>query len=107
MAFGVPLAAVSPACRYTGMPHRERNDDRVSVADNAGFYAAASGWGTGDPVPVMVRVQWDDGTESEVNGWTSQWTTSHVCVVREFAPPYRPFGMRASDVRRRETKAAG
>jgi hypothetical protein len=35
VAFGVPLAAVSPACRYAGCPP-ERNDDRVSVADKCG-----------------------------------------------------------------------
>lgn len=50
---------------------------------------------------LVVRVQWNDGTEGEVNGWTSQWTKSHVCVVRESAPPYKPFWVRASDVRRR------
>jgi hypothetical protein len=26
---------------------------------------------------------------------------AHVCVVRETAPPYRPFWVRAEDVRRR------
>ena len=55
----------------------------------------------GDRIPVTVRVQWSDGTEGEVNGWTSQWTKSHVCVVRETAPPYKPFWVRAADVRRR------
>jgi hypothetical protein len=55
----------------------------------------------GDP-SRSVRVQWTDGTEGEVNGWTSQWTESHVCVYRETAPPYHPFWIRASDVRRRE-----
>ena len=38
---------------------------------------------------------------SRVNGFTSQWTRTHVCVVRETAPPYHPFWVRASDVRRR------
>jgi hypothetical protein len=32
----------------------------------------------GDPVPVTVKVMWTDGTEGEVNGWTSQWTRTHV-----------------------------
>jgi hypothetical protein len=50
---------------------------------------------------LVVRVQWNDGTEGEVNGWTSQWTKSHICVVRESAPPYTPFWVRASDARRR------
>jgi hypothetical protein len=54
-----------------------------------------------DPIPVTVRVQWTDGTEGEVNGWTSQWTRTHVCVYRETAPPYHPFWVRASDVRQR------
>jgi hypothetical protein len=57
----------------------------------------------GDPIPVTVHVQWTDGTEGKVNGWTSQWTTSHVCGVRETAPPYHPFWVHASGVRRRET----
>jgi hypothetical protein len=56
----------------------------------------------GDPIPVTVRVTWTDGTEGEVNAWTSQWTRTHVCVARETAPPYHPFWVRASDVRRRE-----
>jgi hypothetical protein len=45
----------------------------------------------GDPIPVTVHVQWTDGTEVEVHGWTSQWNRTHVCVVRESAPPYHPF----------------
>jgi 5-methylcytosine-specific restriction endonuclease McrA len=44
----------------------------------------------GDPIPVTVRVTWTDETEGEVNGWTSQWTRTHVCVVRESAPPVSP-----------------
>ena len=55
----------------------------------------------GNPIPVTAHVTWTDGTEGEVNGWTSQWTRTHVCVVRETAPPYHPFWVRASDVRRR------
>jgi hypothetical protein len=54
-----------------------------------------------DPIPVTVRVQWTDGTEGEVNAWTSQWTRTHVCVYRETAPPCHPFWVRAADVRRR------
>jgi hypothetical protein len=46
--------------------------------------------------PVTVRVQWTDGTEGEVNGWTSQWTGTHVCVYRESAPPYHPVGCEPS-----------
>ena len=53
-------------------------------------------------IPVTVKVTWTDGTEGEVNAWTGQWT--HVCVSRETAPPYHPFWVRASDVRRREIK---
>jgi hypothetical protein len=48
-----------------------------------------------DPIPVTVRIQWTDGTQGEVNGWTSQWTRTHVCVVRESAPPYHPLWVRA------------
>jgi hypothetical protein len=55
----------------------------------------------GDPIAVTVRVEWSDGTRGEVNGWTSQWTRTHVCVVRETAPPYHPFWVRAEQVRRR------
>jgi hypothetical protein len=40
----------------------------------------------GDPIPVTVHITWTDGMEGEVNGWTSQWTRTHVCVVRESAP---------------------
>jgi hypothetical protein len=56
----------------------------------------------GESIPVTVRVQRTDGTDGEVNAWTSQWTCTHVCVYREAAPPYHPFWVRASDVRRRE-----
>ncbi len=56
----------------------------------------------GDPIPVTVKVTWDDGTQGEVNGWTSQWTRTHVSVSRESAAPYHPFWVRASDVRRRD-----
>jgi hypothetical protein len=56
-------------------------------------------------IPVTVKVTWTDGTEGEVNAWTGQWTRTHVCVSRETAPPYHPFWVRASDVRRRETGA--
>ena len=52
-------------------------------------------------IPVTVKVTWTDGTEGEVNAWTGQWTRTHVCVSRETAPPYHPFWVRASDVRRR------
>jgi hypothetical protein len=58
----------------------------------------------GDPIPVTVHITWTDGMEGEVNGWTSQWTRTHVCVVRESAPPYHPFWVRASDVRRRAAR---
>jgi hypothetical protein len=53
-------------------------------------------------IPVTVKVTWTDGTEGEVNAWTGQWTRTHVCVSRETAPPYHPFWVRASDVRRRD-----
>jgi hypothetical protein len=55
----------------------------------------------GESIPVTVRVQWTDGTEGEVNAWTSQRTRTQVCVYRETAPPYHPFWVRAADVRRR------
>ena len=54
------------------------------------------------PIPVTVHVRWSDGTEGEVNAWTSQWTHTHVNVFRETAPPYKPFWVRAQDVRRRQ-----
>ena len=40
-------------------------------------------------IPVTVKVTWTDGTEGEVNAWTSQWTHTHVCVCRETAPVTR------------------
>lgn len=49
-----------------------------------------------------MHVSLTDGTEGEVNGWTRQWTRTHVCVYRETAPPFHPFWVRALDVRRRE-----
>jgi hypothetical protein len=52
-------------------------------------------------IPVTVKVTWTDGTEGDVNAWTSQWTHTYVCVFRETVPPYHPFCVRASDVRRR------
>jgi hypothetical protein len=55
----------------------------------------------GESIPVTVRVQWTDGTEGEVNAWTSQRARTQVCVYRETAPPYHPFWVRAADVRRR------
>jgi hypothetical protein len=58
----------------------------------------------GEPIPVTVTVTWTDGTEREVNAWTRQWTRTHGCVSRESAPPYHPFWVRASDVRRREAR---
>jgi hypothetical protein len=45
----------------------------------------------GDPIPITVRVQWTDGTEGEVNAWTSQWTCTHVHVALETAPPFHGF----------------
>jgi hypothetical protein len=40
-------------------------------------------------IPVTVKVTWTDGTEGEVNAWTSQWTYTDVCVCRETAPVTR------------------
>jgi hypothetical protein len=48
-----------------------------------------------------VKVTWTDGSTGEVNGWTRQWTSTHVFVSHETAPPYHPSWMRATDVRRR------
>ena len=56
---------------------------------------------TANLFPVTVKVTWSDGTEGEVNGFTSQWTRTHACVLRETAPQYHPFWVRAADVRRR------
>jgi hypothetical protein len=55
------------------------------------------------PIPVTVHVEWADGGEGELDGWTSQWTCTHVYVVRNPTPggPLRPFWVRAADVRRR------
>jgi hypothetical protein len=54
------------------------------------------------PIPVTVRVEWVDGGDGELEGWTSQWTRTHVCIVRSLEPGgFRPFWVRASDVRRR------
>ncbi|HEX2361025.1 MAG TPA: hypothetical protein VHI11_03020 [Jiangellaceae bacterium] len=57
------------------------------------------------PIPVTVRVEWADGGEGDLDGWTSQWTRTHVYVVRNLEPGgrLRPFWARAGDVRRRET----
>jgi hypothetical protein len=35
------------------------------------------------PIPVTVKVTWDDGTTGEVNAWTGQWTKTHVYVYRK------------------------
>jgi hypothetical protein len=32
-------------------------------------------------IPVTVKVTWTDGTEGEVNAWTSQWTHTHVASI--------------------------
>lgn len=54
----------------------------------------------GNSIPVTVRVQLTDGTEGEVNDWTSQWTRTHVCVVRSLEPGrFPPLWVR---VKRRE-----
>jgi hypothetical protein len=37
----------------------------------------------GDPIPVTVKVTWSDGTEGEVNGFTSQWTHARVRRPRD------------------------
>jgi hypothetical protein len=44
------------------------------------------------PIPVTVHVEWTDGGEGELDGWTSQWTRTHVCIVRGLEPGrFRPF----------------
>lgn len=54
------------------------------------------------PIPIIVHVEWADGGEGQVDGWTSQWTRTHVCVLRSLEPGrFRPFWVRAEDVRRR------
>ena len=58
------------------------------------------------PIPITVHVEWVDGGEGELDGWTSQWTRTHVCVVRSLEPGrFLPFWVRVQDVRRRETDA--
>jgi hypothetical protein len=52
-------------------------------------------------IPVTVKVTWTDGTEGEVNAWTSQWTNTHAASCARRHPSYHPFWVRASDVRRR------
>jgi hypothetical protein len=54
----------------------------------------------GDPIPVTVKVTWSDGPRARSTGSRRSGPT-HVCVVRETAPPYHPFWVRASDVGRR------
>ena len=44
------------------------------------------------PIPVTVHVEWVDGGEGVLDGWTSQWTRTHVYVVRNPpGEPLRPF----------------
>jgi hypothetical protein len=52
----------------------------------------------GEDIPVAVRVQWDDGTESEHDGMTGQWTRTHVYVAFD---DLAPMWVLAGDVRRR------
>ena len=55
------------------------------------------------PIPVRVHVEWVDGGESDLDGWTAQWTRTHVCIMRSLEPGrLRAFWVRASNVRRRE-----
>jgi hypothetical protein len=55
------------------------------------------------PIPITVHVRWLDGGEGEIDGWTAQWTRSQVRVLRSLEPGrFRPFWVRAPDVRRRE-----
>jgi hypothetical protein len=55
------------------------------------------------PIPVTVHVEWKDGGEGELDGWTSQWTRTHVCVVRSLEPGrFPPLWVRAEDVKRRD-----
>jgi hypothetical protein len=34
------------------------------------------------PIPVRVPVEWVDGGEGELDGWTALWTKTHVCAMR-------------------------
>jgi hypothetical protein len=57
-------------------------------------------------IPVRVKVTWTDGTEGEVNAWTSQWTHTRVCVyasrhrriTRSGCEPQRSGGADRADV---------
>jgi hypothetical protein len=54
------------------------------------------------PIPVTVHVEWADGGKGELDGWTSQWTRTHVRIVRSLEPGRLPaFWVRAGDVKRR------
>jgi hypothetical protein len=55
------------------------------------------------PIPVTVHVEWVDGGEGELDGWTAQWTRTHVRILRSLEPGrFRAFWVQAGDVRRRE-----
>jgi hypothetical protein len=66
----------------------EHLPDRLA-GDLDGLYSRHDG-----PDPVMIRVQWTDGSEGEIDAWTSRWTRTHVCVYRDTTPPKRPFWVR-------------
>ena len=54
------------------------------------------------PIPITVRVEWSDGGEGEVNGWTLQWTRTHVRVHRNLEPGQGDaFWVLTEDVMRR------
>jgi hypothetical protein len=88
----IPAPVVGSQIRTTPSPPRaEEVERRLLLAKGA----------RPDHWRVTVKVTWTDGTDGEVNAWTSQWTHTHVCVFRETASPYHPFWVRASDVGRR------
>jgi hypothetical protein len=53
------------------------------------------------PVPVIARVQWDDGTTEDIDAWADQWTRTHV-GLRVHVGRMPRLWLRVEDVRRQE-----
>ena len=52
-------------------------------------------------LPVIARVQWDDRTTEDIDGWADQWTPTHVGLrVHVGRMPW--LWLRVEDVRRQE-----
>jgi hypothetical protein len=56
---------------------------------------------TQGPVPVIARVQWDDGTAEEIDAYADQWTRTHV-GLRVHVGRMPRLWLRVEDVRRQE-----